>query len=84
MGRRSGMTAENKKFLISVFVKFHKLHFGPGIIAECTGYSPQYVRRILDDQGLKERWHDSGDVLRSIDATLAAEAMRLRDKAIVN
>lgn len=70
--------------MIAVFAKFHKLHFGPGIIADCTGYSPQYVRKMLDEQGLKERWHDSGDVLRNIDADLASEAMRLRDKTIVN
>lgn len=78
MGRRNS-TSESKEVVVKVFVRFHKLHFGPAIIADCTGYSPQYVRRMLDEEGHKERWHDSGDVLRCIDPDLAADALRLRE-----
>lgn len=77
MGRRNG-TSESKDVVTKIFERFHELHFGPAIIAECTGYSPQYVRKMLDENGHLERWHDSGDVLRCIDPKLAAEAMRLR------
>jgi hypothetical protein len=79
MGRRSG-TSASKDVVVAVFVRFHKLHFGPAIIADCTGYSPQYVRKMLDEEGHRERWHDSGDVLRCIDTDLATDAMCLRDK----
>jgi hypothetical protein len=83
MGRRNG-TSASKEVVVKVFVRFHELHFGPGIIAACTGYSPQYVRKMLDEEGHRERWHDSGDVLRCIDPDLASLAIRMRDKTIVN
>jgi len=79
MGRRNG-TSASKEYVAKVFVRLHKEHISPAVIADATGYSPGYVRQILDERGHKERWNDSGDVLLSIDADLAADCMNLRDK----
>lgn len=79
MGRRSG-TSASKEAVGAIFGELHALHFVPSVIARLTGYSDGYVRQVLDDRGLTQRWNDSGDVLLALPDLLADRCLRLRDK----
>lgn len=80
MGRRSG-TSASKTDVARVFVRLHKEHISPAVIAKATGYSPGYVRQLLDREGCTERWTEAGDVLLSVSPDLAADCLKLRNKS---
>ena len=76
MGRRTAK-APQKIIVAAVFVRLHRMHLTPAVIAKLTGYSGTYVRQVLDAEGMRERWTEPTQVLASLPEDLQGQCSLL-------